>query len=197
MALLGNLKGSSQVFQDTEFYNGVATQSLRFDGTRATTLYRDIAQAGNRKIATYAFWFKFNTVDVSQYIFSKGDGGGTQTSIAIGIFSSAFGVEIYSGDSKIADVKTTRLLRDTSSWYHLVVAIDVTQGTSSNQIKLYVNGIQETDLSASTYPGDTNLVIGDNSNHTRERIGDYQPSYLPNNATGGSASNRVNGYLIM
>jgi hypothetical protein len=195
MALLGNLKGSSQVFQDTEFYNGVATQSLRFDGTRATTLYRDIAQAGNRKIATYAFWFKFNTVDVSQYIFSKGDGGGTQTSIAIGIFSSAFGVEIYSGDSKIADVKTTRLLRDTSSWYHLVVAIDVTQGTSSNQIKLYVNGIQETDLSASTYPGDTNLVIGDNSNHTRERIGDYQPSYLPNNATGGSASNRVNGYL--
>ena len=30
MALLGNLKGSAQVFQDTEFYNGVAKQSLRF-----------------------------------------------------------------------------------------------------------------------------------------------------------------------
>jgi len=178
-----------------QFYNGVATQSLRFDSTRATTLYRDIAQAGNRKIATYAFWFKFNTDDVSQYIFSKGDGGGTQTSIAIGIFSSAFGVEIFSGDSKIGDVKTTRLLRDTSSWYHLVVAIDVTQGTASNKIKLYVNGVQETDLSASTYPDDVNLVIGDNSNHTRERIGDYQAAYLPNTATGGSASNRVNGYL--
>ena len=31
MALLGNLKGSAQLFQDTEFYNGVAKQSLRFE----------------------------------------------------------------------------------------------------------------------------------------------------------------------
>ncbi len=182
---------------DAAFYNGVATQSLRFDGTRNTTLYRDIAQAGNRRIATYAFWFKYDATDISQYIFSKGDGGGTQTSIAIGIFSSTFGVEIHSGDSVIGNVKTTRLLRDTSAWYHLVVAIDVTQSTASNKIKLYVNGVQQTgsNLSATTYPSDTDLVIGDNSAHTRERIGDYQPSYLSGQATGSSAGNRVYGYL--
>ena len=195
MALLGNLKGSANFFQSTDFYNGVATQSLKFDGTRATTLYRDIAQAGNRKIATYAFWLKFNAADASQYIFSKGDGGGTQTSIDISIIDSQFGVKLYSSDSLIGHVRTTRKLRDSSAWYHLVVAIDVTQGTSSNKIKLYINGTQETDLSTSTYPSDTNLVIGDNSAHTRERIGDYQPSYLPNTATGGSAGNRVYGYL--
>ena len=69
------------------FYNGVATQSLRFDGTRATTLYRDIAQAGNRKIATYAFWLKFDATDTSFTVFSKGDGGGVQTSFDISIDS--------------------------------------------------------------------------------------------------------------
>jgi len=195
MALLGNLKGSSQVFQDTEFYNGVATQSLRFDGTRNTTLYRDIAQAGNRKIATYAFWLKFDASDTTQYIFSKGDGGGTQTSIDISIANSQFRVRFYNSDSLIGNVATNRVLRDSSAWYHLVVGIDVTQSTSSDRIKLYVNGEQETSLSASTYPSNTNLVIGDNSAHTRERIGDYQPSYTAGSATGSSAGNRLYGYL--
>jgi hypothetical protein len=32
-------------------------------------------------------------------------------------------------------VQTNRLLRDTSAWYHIVVAIDTTQGTASNRIK--------------------------------------------------------------
>ena len=195
MALLGNLKGSAQVFQDTEFYNGVATQSLRFDGTRNTTLYRDIAQAGNRKIATYAFWLKFDASDTTQYIFSKGDGGGTQTSIDISIANSQFRVRFYNSDSLIGNVATNRVLRDSSAWYHLVVGIDVTQSTSSDRIKLYVNGEQETSLSASTYPSNTNLVIGDNSAHTRERIGDYQPSYTAGSATGSSAGNRLYGYL--
>ena len=32
--------------------------------------------------------------------------------------------------------------RDVSAWYHIVVAIDTTQGTASNRIKVYVNGTQ-------------------------------------------------------
>ena len=32
--------------------------------------------------------------------------------------------------------------RDVSAWYHIVVAIDSTQGTASNRIKVYVNGTQ-------------------------------------------------------
>jgi len=32
--------------------------------------------------------------------------------------------------------------RDVSAWYHIVVAIDSTQGTASNRVKVYVNGTQ-------------------------------------------------------
>ena len=32
--------------------------------------------------------------------------------------------------------------RDPSAWYHIVVAIDSTQGTASNRVKVYVNGTQ-------------------------------------------------------
>mgnify|MGYP003144725111 FL=1 len=47
---------------------------------------------------------------------------------------------------------TTRKFRDTSAWYHIVFAIDTTQGTASNRAKLYVNGVQETSFTTSDYP---------------------------------------------
>jgi len=39
---------------------------------------------------------------------------------------------------------TTQVFRDTSAWYHFVVALDTTQGTAANTLKIYVNGVQIT-----------------------------------------------------
>ena len=58
MALLGNLKGSAQAFQDSELYNGIATQSLRFDIGSTSYLTRTPSSASNRKTFTASFWFK-------------------------------------------------------------------------------------------------------------------------------------------
>ena len=41
-------------------------------------------------------------------------------------------------------LQTSRLFRDVNSWYHIVIAIDSTQATASNRVKLYINGIEET-----------------------------------------------------
>jgi hypothetical protein len=49
-------------------------------------------------------------------------------------------------------VTTTQVFRDPSAWYHIVVAMDTTQATASNRIKIYVNGVQVTAFSTSTYP---------------------------------------------
>jgi hypothetical protein len=51
-----------------------------------------------------------------------------------------------------SSLQTNRKFRDYAAWYHIVVAIDTTQGTAANRIKIYVNGIQETSFSAETYP---------------------------------------------
>ena len=51
------------------------------------------------------------------------------------------------------DVRTDALFRDFSAWSHIVVALDTTQGTASNRIKLYINGTQTTDLNGSTTSG--------------------------------------------
>jgi hypothetical protein len=40
-----------------------------------------------------------------------------------------------SGGSIQATLTTTQVFRDTSAWYHIVIAIDTTQGTDSNRVK--------------------------------------------------------------
>ena len=44
------------------------------------------------------------------------------------------------------------LFRDPSAWYHIVVAVDTTQATSTNRVKMYLNGSQITSFSSSSYP---------------------------------------------
>jgi len=43
-----------------------------------------------------------------------------------------------------ADFVTTQVFRDTSAWYHIVMAIDTSHSTASERIKFYVNGEQIT-----------------------------------------------------
>jgi hypothetical protein len=47
---------------------------------------------------------------------------------------------------------TTQVFRDPSAWYHIVVAYDTTQATSSNRVKIYVNGVQVTAFASASYP---------------------------------------------
>ena len=62
-------------------------------------------------------------------------------------------IEHLTGGSQNIHLVTTRKFRDTSAWYHIVVAVDTTQATASNRVKLYINGVQETDFTGTvTYP---------------------------------------------
>jgi len=68
------------------------------------------------------------------------------------------------GGSTTADVKTTRVFRDPSAWYHIVVAFDTSQSTSSDRIKFYINGVQETAFANTSYPSSgQNIRINESS----------------------------------
>jgi hypothetical protein len=69
-----------------------------------------------------------------------------------------------------------------SAWYNLIIAVDTTQGTASNRIKMYINGNQVTSLSATTYPSQ-NFECNINSN-TLHNIGCEQ-----------NGTNCIDGYL--
>ena len=118
-------------------------RSLRFRSANTAFLSRTPASAGNRQIFTYSEWVKRGTFGAKNVLFAANTGN---ESIR---FNSSEQLEILIGNAVV--LTTTQVFRDPSIWYHIVVAIDTTQATTSNRIKIYVNGIQVTTFSVSTY----------------------------------------------
>ena len=196
MALLGNLKGSANFFQSSEFYNGVATRSLRLDGSSGT-LTRTLVNSsdGSRRKNVWSFWAKFDTLGVSPnpYFYSKGNGGGVADIVYISITSNQrLNFIGYVSDSVTHEIVTTRRFRDPSAWYHFAIAVDTTQSTASNRIQIYVNGVKETAFDTETYPSQNadlamNWYSTANAGTTVEQINDYYASQ--------HEDYRMNGYL--
>ena len=81
-------------------------------------------------------------------------------------FGSDTKLNVYFRTSSSSQIyyETTRRFRDTHGWYHIVVAVDTTQSTAGDRVKIYINGVLETDFGSSTNPGqNTNFsCIGTN-----------------------------------
>jgi len=77
---------------------------------------------------------------------------------------------------------TTQLFRDTSSWFHLVVAFNTTLATSSDRIKVYINGSQVTAFSTTNYPAlNDDTGVTDTRAHqigSEWNVTDFLSSYL-------------------
>jgi len=133
-------------------------RSLRFNDDDSAYLSRTPSSAGNRKTLTISFWVKRGNLSVlKQLIDSRADGSNNSE---INFKSdNAIDAKVKIGGSNYR-LTTNRLFRDPSAWYHIVWSIDTTQATSTNRLKLYINGIQETSFSTATYPSqnaDTNF----------------------------------------
>ena len=121
--------------------------SLRFNGASSDYLSKTFSTPTNNKKWTWSSWFKRSKISVdSEAFFSAG------TDYNVLQFSSTDTLQIEFDDSDNYRVRTNRLFRDVSAWYHIVVAVDTTQSTTSNRVKLYVNGVQETSFSLANYP---------------------------------------------
>ena len=97
-----------------------------------------VSSTGNRKIFTISAWIKCDINETNKTIFGTGTAGSNTGKFYFAISS---GVVRIGGGGNVYLV-TTRLLRDPSSWYHVVCAVDTTQSTAANRIKFYINGEQ-------------------------------------------------------
>ena len=163
----------------SDFYNGVATQSLRFDNVRDSKLTRTPSSSGNQKKWTSSFWVKRSKLGTTQYLWSGGSYDGNNGVAAI-YFDSDNKIHTYfdtSGANPVGAVNA-RLYRDTSAWYHIVWAVDAANTVQ----KIWVNGVEES-LSSSLNP--PNYAYGMNRSGTNQAFGVA--------AWGGS--NNLDGYL--
>jgi len=123
--------------------------SLRFNDGSSDYLNRTLGSDGNRQKWTWSGWVKRSVFTSSQMLFGCKSGN---ISASLNFKDNQLRFLDYDDGSFGSQLKTNRLFRDVSAWYHIVVAYDTTQGTAANRIKFYVNGVQETSFATSTYP---------------------------------------------
>jgi len=123
--------------------------SLRFNSGSSDYLNRTLSTPTNRRKWTFSMWVKRSNISSAStsYLLS------VNSSQAYVYFNTddTFNIEQYSGGYQYR-LKTNRVFRDTSAWYHLVIRFDSTNGTADDRVRIYINGVQETSFSARTNP---------------------------------------------
>ena len=160
-----------------DFYTTKIDQSLRYNYADSPYLSRT-ADSGNRRTFTFSSWFKRSSFNNTNSIFGATLNGSNFFALRFRDTDDPDGGKLqianYSGSFDM-DLRTSQVFRDSTNWYHIVVAVDTTQSTSSDRVKLYVNGSQVTSFSTETYPSQ-NFETRVSNGHT-ETVGAEATSY--------------------
>ena len=114
------------------------TNSVKLEVDNNEWLYRNSPTAGNRKTFTLSLWLKravlgHKPAGDDEYI--AGQGSDARYHFAGDTLRFMF-------ESSSTELESSRVYRDPSAWYHIVLAVDTTQGTAADRVKFYINGVQ-------------------------------------------------------
>jgi hypothetical protein len=155
-------------------YSGIAnpiSQSLRIRRANSAYLQRTPATQTNRSTWTYSFWHKRGLLSASQGLINAG----TAANIDSFTFNSSDKISIDINNT--TRLVSTQVFRDPSAWYHFVWYYDATQGTASNRMKVYVNGVEITAFDTDTRSSITSATSITNTT-VAHRIGYYDAGIL-------------------
>ena len=104
----------------------------------------------NADINTLSFWCKLSSISGERSpIFAAGNAAGVH-------FRDDDRIDFYHAGGSM---RTNRVFRDTSAWYHIVFRTDTTDGTANDRLRVYINGVQETSFASRSNP-DQNANAG-------------------------------------
>jgi hypothetical protein len=156
------------------------SRSVRLRSSASAYFNRTPASAGNRKTWTWSGWVKRGTLGSGTQMLYAVRNAGLTVYGYIGFSSDKLDVVFLAANYRRV---TTQVFRDASAWYHIVIAVDTTQATSTDRIKVYVNGSQVT-------------AFDTNSNGSQNADGDFNTAEV--HAVGRYGSNNsdyLDGYL--
>lgn len=157
------------------------SRSLRFNSADSTYLNRTPGSAGNRRTWTWSAWVKRSglTGGTEKLLFQSGYNTVPWFNFQFET-NEALGVSFSAGST--AGSVTAAVFRDLSAWYHIVLAVDTTQATAANRVKLYVNNVQQT-FASTNYPSQNyDTPVNNTVAHTMggyaSLAGYYFPGYM-------------------
>jgi len=160
------------------------TDSVRFRSSASSYLSRTPTTASNRKTWTMSMWVKRGNNAYQQLAYASESPTYADPVCLIGFSSDTIDLFQYTSSFDFR-LTTTQVFRDPSAWYHIVWSVDTTQATSTNRVKLYVNGEQVTSFTTATYPS---LNFNTAFNYTG-------PHLIAARGAGGSVQEYFDGYM--
>ena len=150
-------------------------RSLRFNSADSAYLNRTPGSATDRQKWTWSSWVKLGSLTINQMIFSAGATSGANV---YAYWNTTNTLSIRFDQEASGNVGVTAAVnRDPSAWYHVVFALDTTQATAANRVKIYINGVQQ-DTTGSTFPSQNfNTAMNNNVAHNIGRRGYDATSY--------------------
>jgi hypothetical protein len=148
--------------------------SCRFNNASDDSLTRSLgASETSLKKGTLSFWIKrAEAVGTAMWLYSNEvDNDNNRAYIEIDSNDNLRVINSQGGANPLYFI-TDAEYRDSSAWSHFVIAIDTTQGTESNRVKIYNNGVQITSFSQATYPSvNTDLKLFEGGQTNKNHIG--------------------------
>ena len=147
---------SAVITDDSALGGAVIQNSLRFSKASGNEfLSRTPSSASNQKTYTISCWYRRSstTYSIANVLEQKNNG----QNYAVMFFRDDDQLEFHGytstgGNQYTHRLVTSQVFRDANAWYHIVVAVDTTQSTASDRVKIYVNGSQITNFSVIVNP---------------------------------------------
>ena len=152
--------------------------SLRFDGSndylsRTFTL-------GDRKRWTWSAWVKRHDLGAeNQGLFSYYPGSGNGSFIRFSDDSGGDTLRWLSSTNSRSIVSSAQF-RDTGAWYHIVIAVDTSNGSTlgaadsyleTDRVKRYINGVRQYENASNTWPAkNEDQDLNQSGNHFLGRV---------------------------
>ena len=126
------------------------TNSCRLNKSDSPYLNRTNGTATNNDKYTFSLWTKRGIVSSAFEFLIEGWTANGDTTCGILRFRSDDRLDFMGYNTVYR--QTTRVFRDTSAWYNIIIAVDTTQSTASDRIKMYINGVEETEFDTNNNP---------------------------------------------
>ena len=136
--------------------------SCKFNDGDSAYMHLTTGSSGNRRTFTFSCWYKRCTI--SNATQSLLVGSSCESFIDIGSNDKLIVAMQDSGGSP--SVTTNRVFRDVGAWYHICIAVDTTQVTDTNRIKIFINGtiIPVADLTVTAWPSSSEQATFNDGN---------------------------------
>ena len=126
--------------------------------------------SGTQTKWTWAGWVKRSKIDSGTSVYGLFGAYSVSTNYGyIAFYQDGLRISDRPTAGSNATLQTTQVFRDPSAWYHIVVAWDGGNSTSTDRVRVFVNGVRVTAFSTATYPSTSSSVINSAIGHSLGR----------------------------